>query len=194
MEAPARRMLQRELEYACLRKKAGLRFLEFDFPCTPEYFLALEVSSRMDWAGDDRLSLTTGPDFKAAQLALSATAMHWDVDAERAGKRGAAASGFKVVHQRMQDDQRPNGKATYVRYCLETSKMHVGVAVAQLDSAFKHVPESAILPPAPQLPRGSRIRHKWSPSLDKWIPRSEPDGTTAAARSRYRHQPWPWWG
>ena len=191
-ENAARAQLQRELEFACAGKQAGLRFLVFSYPCTVEYFLSLPVTaSHMEWAGDDRLTLTTGNDFTVEDMGL--LLRQWDVDAQRAGKRGRAAENFKPVYNRAQNDSRPNPKRSCMSYSLESCRLSIGLAVAQLNSAFKHIPESAQLPPPPSR-AGGTVGYKWAPHLQTWVPRSDPDPPVSIARSAFQHAPWPWWG
>ena len=188
----ARATLQREMEYACLGKSKGLRYLTFTYSCPVEHFLALPVaSSGMQWTGDDRLTLKSGSDFSASELALNAVSLCWDMDGERAGKRGKALANFAKVYSRAQDDQRPKPKPTYISYCLETARLTVGVAVAQLNSAFTHIPESAQLPLPPELSPGDSRKRKWSPSLQTWVDRSLPDTARSVVMAVYRHLPWP---
>ena len=190
----ARALVQRELEAAVLGKKVSLRHLVFSFACPVEYFLALPVaSSHMEWTGDDRLTLSSGKGFSVGAIGL--VSRLWNMDGERAGKRGKAAERFPVVYNMVQDDQRPNPKPTFMSYSLETGRLTLGVSVAQFNAAFKHVRESAQLPAAPlQAPGAIRCMHKWSPHLEVWVPRSDPDASRAVARAAFLRRVWPWWG
>ena len=185
--------VQQAMESAALRKTVGLRFLQFEFFCTPEYFLALDVSKHVEWLGDDRLTLITGSDFDMAKFAPNCLGLQWTMDANRAGKRGWAAINYQTVYNRAQDDARPNPKISYVSHCLETQQVKVGLAVAQLNSAFKHMPESAQLPQAPTDMLSGRC--KWCPAAGAWVPRSQPDAPRLVVRQAFSAHPnWQWWG
>ena len=192
----ARSQLQLEMEHAVVGKQVRLRYLTFSYSCTVAYFLALPVSaSGMEWAqGDDQLTLITQKGFSASDFAQNVISLNWDMDAERAGKRGKAAASFRTVYSRAQDDQRPRAKPTSMRYCLETSRLTVRIAVAQLNGAFQHIKESAQLPLPPPLPAGVTFKRKWSPHLQMWVPRSQPDPPRSVAVQIFRHDPWVWWG
>ena len=146
----------------------------------------------MHEAHDGHLTWETGPDFDFASLMQNVERKDWNWDADRAGKKGAAAGRYPRSYYSLQENQRSRrAKPLRIQYSFETHTFKLRAAYIKMSAGFIVDGKSAQLPSArSEVPQP----RKWSPMTDDWVPRDQPDPAPHRLRAKFKAPTWRFWG